>query len=100
MTFMLDPAKPIPKTVRKAAEKQLRKASAEPGQSAEAFHEWRKQVKYLRHQFGLLRQVWPDVLDTMEGTADDLGDGPARTPVEGRRLTGRNVALSGIPDSR
>ena len=29
---------------------------------AEDFHDWRKQLKYLRHQFGLLRQVWPDVL--------------------------------------
>jgi CHAD domain-containing protein len=41
---------------------------------AEDFHEWRKQVKYLRHQFGLLREVWPDVLDAMEGTADELGE--------------------------
>jgi len=38
------------------------------------FHEWRKQVKYLRHQFGLLREVWPDVLEAMEGTADELGE--------------------------
>lgn len=49
-------------------------AEAEAAGTAEAFHEWRKQVKYLRHQFGLLRQVWPDVLDAMESTADDLGD--------------------------
>lgn len=40
----------------------------------EDFHEWRKQVKYLRHQFALLREVWPDVLDAMEGTADELGE--------------------------
>jgi CHAD domain-containing protein len=40
----------------------------------EDFHEWRKQVKYLRHQFGLLREVWPDVLEAMENTADDLGE--------------------------
>ena len=40
----------------------------------EDFHEWRKQVKYLRHQFGLLRKVWPDVLDAMEGSADELGE--------------------------
>jgi CHAD domain-containing protein len=38
------------------------------------FHEWRKQVKYLRHQFGLLREVWPDVLEAMEDTADELGE--------------------------
>ena len=41
---------------------------------ADDFHEWRKQVKYLRHQFGLLRRVWPDVLEAMEDTADELGE--------------------------
>jgi CHAD domain-containing protein len=41
---------------------------------AEDFHEWRKQVKYLRHQFGLLRRVWPDVLQAMENTTDELGE--------------------------
>ena len=41
---------------------------------ADDFHEWRKQVKYLRHQFGLLREVWPDVLEAMEDTADELGE--------------------------
>jgi len=41
---------------------------------ADDFHEWRKQVKYLRHQFGLLRAVWPDVLEAMEDTADELGE--------------------------
>ncbi len=30
--------------------------------------------KYLRHQFGLLRQIWPDVLDAMERTADEAGE--------------------------
>ncbi len=60
------------KAVTRAGRKAM--GEAEAGESAEAFHEWRKQVKYLRHQFGLLRQVWPDVLDAMEGTADTLGD--------------------------
>jgi CHAD domain-containing protein len=41
---------------------------------ADDFHEWRKQVKYLRHQFALLRPVWPDVLEAMEDTADELGE--------------------------
>ena len=41
---------------------------------ADDFHEWRKQVKYLRHQFGLLREVWPEVLEAMEDTADELGE--------------------------
>jgi CHAD domain-containing protein len=41
---------------------------------ADDFHEWRKQVKYLRHQFGLLCGVWPNVLEAMEDTADELGE--------------------------
>jgi CHAD domain-containing protein len=41
---------------------------------ADDFHEWRKQVKYLRHQFALLRPVWPDLLEAMEDTADELGE--------------------------
>ena len=40
----------------------------------EDFHEWRKQVKYLRHQFELLRPAWPDVLQAMADTADELGE--------------------------
>jgi CHAD domain-containing protein len=50
----------------------MNRARAKGG--AEDFHEWRKQVKYLRHQFGLLRRVWPDVLEAMENTADELGE--------------------------
>ena len=41
---------------------------------ADDYHEWRKQVKYLRHQFALLREVWPEVLEAMEDTADELGE--------------------------
>jgi CHAD domain-containing protein len=38
------------------------------------FHEWRKQVKYLRHQLELLRAAWPGVLEAMAGTAAETGD--------------------------
>ena len=41
---------------------------------AEDFHEWRKQVKYLRHQLELVRPVWPEVLEAMAGTAAETGD--------------------------
>lgn len=37
-------------------------------------HEWPKQVKYLRHQFTLLRDLWPEVLEAMEDTADEPGE--------------------------
>jgi CHAD domain-containing protein len=49
-------------------------ANARAKSRTEDFHEWRKQVKYLRHQFALLREVWPDVLDAMENTADEVGE--------------------------
>jgi CHAD domain-containing protein len=42
--------------------------------TTEQFHEWRKQVKYLRYQLGLLREAWPEVLEAMEATADELGE--------------------------
>jgi CHAD domain-containing protein len=41
---------------------------------AEDFHEWRKQVKYLRHQFELVRPAWPEVLEAMADTAAEMGD--------------------------
>ena len=37
--------------------------------SAEAFHEWRKQVKYLWYQVRLIRNAWPETLDSL---ADEL----------------------------
>lgn len=49
-------------------------AKACSGGQAEDFHEWRKQVKYLRHQFELVRPAWPDVLEAMAGTASEIGD--------------------------
>lgn len=38
------------------------------------FHEWRKQVKYLRHQLELVRAAWPEVLKAMAATAAEAGD--------------------------
>jgi len=39
------------------------------GPSAETFHEWRKQVKYLWYQVRLFRNAWPETLDSL---ADEL----------------------------
>ncbi len=36
--------------------------------SIEAFHEWRKQVKYLRYQMELITQAWPEML-TVQATS-------------------------------
>jgi CHAD domain-containing protein len=55
-------------------EGRRRMAGARSRGSVEGFHEWRKQVKYLRHQLELVRPVWPDLLEAMAGTAADIGD--------------------------
>jgi CHAD domain-containing protein len=53
-------------------------SAAEAEGTPECFHEWRKQVKYLRHQLEFLAPVWPEVLgelaDQAHKLADDLGD--------------------------
>lgn len=41
--------------------RRMAQAQAYPG-SAEAFHEWRKAVKYLWHQLELLHPIWPGYL--------------------------------------
>ncbi len=38
------------------------------------FHQWRKRVKYLRHQVELLRPLWPDVLKAEARQIDLLGE--------------------------
>lgn len=42
--------------------------------SATALHEWRKDVKYHRHQLELLIRLWPDVLTGAAARARRLGD--------------------------
>ncbi|MEZ4514849.1 MAG: CHAD domain-containing protein [Chloroflexota bacterium] len=63
--------------------RRMAQAWADPG-SAEAFHEWRKAVKYLWHQLELLHPVWPGYLTELElqfhtlsghlGNAHDLAE--------------------------
>jgi CHAD domain-containing protein len=47
-------------------------AAADP--TVEALHEWRKQAKYLRYQFEILRPIWPGRLGEMTDEADRMGD--------------------------
>jgi len=47
-------------------------ASEEP--TVEHLHEWRKQVKYLRHQLELLQPMKANVLEPLAGRAEELGD--------------------------
>jgi hypothetical protein len=56
----------LARTYRKGG-KRMRDAIEAP--SAEAFHEWRKRVKDLWYQVRLLRNAWPEVLDSL---ADEL----------------------------
>lgn len=41
---------------------------------AAAFHEWRKRVKYLRHQIEALQGAWPDVMGPTAAALDTLGE--------------------------
>lgn len=49
-------------------------ARALADRSAERFHEWRKQVKYLRHQSEVLTAVRPETMPTITAGLAELGD--------------------------
>ena len=42
--------------------------------SDEAFHDWRKQVKYLWYHTQILENVWPPVMQSLAGELDQLGE--------------------------
>lgn len=42
--------------------------------SAETFHKWRKRVKDLYYQIGLLCAIWPEQMDAAEAELDSLGE--------------------------
>jgi CHAD domain-containing protein len=42
--------------------------------SPAAFHEWRKQVKYLRYELTILKPLWPALIDTLTEQAHRLTD--------------------------
>jgi CHAD domain-containing protein len=41
---------------------------------AEAFHAWRKEAKYLRHQMEIVAPVWPEVVGGLAHSLADLGE--------------------------
>lgn len=49
-------------------------ADARKAPSADGFHEWRKQVKYLRYQLETLEPVWPGMIGEMADQAHQLAD--------------------------
>lgn len=42
--------------------------------TAPHFHQWRKRVKYLRHQIEILEPLWPEMMSTYARSLDDLGE--------------------------
>jgi CHAD domain-containing protein len=43
-------------------------------QQPDAFHEWRKEVKYLRHQLEVLQPLWPGMIGELADQAHKLAD--------------------------
>jgi CHAD domain-containing protein len=52
----------------------IRMAQAFDRPSDEAFHEWRKRVKYLRYQMEALRPLWPDVVGGLDAALNELSE--------------------------
>ena len=52
----------------------MRGARAKP--TPECFHEWRKQVKYLRYQIEIFERLWPKVMRTCADQAHELANCP------------------------
>ncbi|WP_442506045.1 CHAD domain-containing protein [Novipirellula sp. SH528] len=48
--------------------------AAQSKPSTEAFHEWRKRVKYHSYHCNLLRYLWPAMMQTRQTEAERLGD--------------------------
>lgn len=51
-----------------------RMAAAVERPSAEAFHDWRKQVKYQRYHMEAVAPMWPQVVGGLETTLDELSE--------------------------
>jgi CHAD domain-containing protein len=49
-------------------------ARAQAGRTLPELHEWRKQVKYLRHQLMVLQLLQPDIMEDLAKQAERLGD--------------------------
>jgi CHAD domain-containing protein len=87
--------------VYRRGRKALKAVNTTPSDTA--FHEWRKQVKYLRYQIQLLRPMWLGPLDALTRGLHALGDylGEDHDLVVLRaKLMARGVPLRGIPGCR
>lgn len=60
------------KRVYKRGYQALDQAKSEP--TAESLHDWRKRVKYLRHQLEILRPIWSKLIQEWVDQTHDLSD--------------------------
>lgn len=58
--------------VYRRGRRAMAKAYADP--EAEAFHEWRKRVKYLWYHLDILEMLWPSLLDNLANELHQLSD--------------------------
>lgn len=81
-------------------QKQMRLAIAGP--TTEHLHEWRKHVKYLRHQVEIVSPVWPEVVGGLAASLSHLGDvlGDDHDQSELVRLVASLPDLMPDPDER
>ena len=73
-----------------------RMADAYRSPSAEAFHHWRKRVRYLRFQLETLTGMWPEVIGGAASAVDTLGEtlGSHHDLVELKRLVQSDRSLT------
>lgn len=53
---------------------QLRMADAYEADTPEAFHEWRKRIKYLRYQTEMLERAWPGPMKSLARSLETLAE--------------------------
>jgi CHAD domain-containing protein len=68
----------------------------------ENFHEWRKQVKYLRHQMEIVTPLWPEVIGGLASSLAQLSDvlGDDHDQAELIRVVATLPELAPDPDER
>ena len=81
-------------------QEEMRSAMTTP--TPEYFHEWRKHVKYLRHQVEIVSPVWPEVVGGLASSLSSLGDvlGEDHDQSELVRLVASLPDLMPDPDER
>jgi CHAD domain-containing protein len=68
----------------------------------ETFHEWRKQVKYLRHQMEIVTPLWPEVVGGTAASLAQLSDvlGDDHDQAELIRIVATLPEVAPDPDER